>query len=69
MYNELALIIALNLNDNYLFQMHLFDVDIPGGITFQESKTISPGDDLVTFDTRKVFSYAPFTLQTRFEPA
>ncbi|KAK2175736.1 hypothetical protein NP493_711g02038 [Ridgeia piscesae] len=27
------------------------DVDIPGGITFQESKTITAGDNLVTFDT------------------
>lgn len=32
-------------------KMHLFDVDIPGGITFQESKTITAGDELVTFDT------------------
>lgn len=26
------------------FQLHLFDVDIPGGITFKESDDITPGD-------------------------
>ncbi|KAI0218081.1 Omega-amidase NIT2 [Lamellibrachia satsuma] len=31
--------------------MHLFDVDIPGGITFMESKTFTPGDAFATFDT------------------
>ena len=37
----------------YLFQLHLFDIDIPGKITFQESKTLTAGNDFVTFDTRK----------------
>ena len=36
-----------------MFQIHLFDIDIPGKITFQESKTLSPGDSCTTFDTRK----------------
>ncbi|KAH0515969.1 Omega-amidase NIT2 [Microtus ochrogaster] len=31
--------------------IHLFDIDVPGKITFQESKTLSPGDSLSTFDT------------------
>ena len=33
-------------------KMHLFDIDIPGGITFQESKTLSAGNRVATFDTR-----------------
>jgi len=32
-------------------KVHLFDVDIPGRITFQESKVLSPGNQLTTFDT------------------
>ena len=33
-------------------QLHLFDIDVPGKITFQESKTLSPGDSFSTFETR-----------------
>lgn len=29
--------------------MHLFDIDIPGKIRFQESETLSPGNKLTTF--------------------
>lgn len=32
-------------------KMHLFDIDVPGKIRFQESETLSPGNDLLTFDT------------------
>ncbi|MGI6513947.1 MAG: carbon-nitrogen hydrolase family protein [Syntrophomonadaceae bacterium] len=32
-------------------KLHLFDVDIPGGITFFESDTLSPGKDVTTFTT------------------
>ncbi len=32
-------------------KMHLFDVDIPGGITFFESETLSPGQEVTTFST------------------
>lgn len=32
-------------------KMHLFDIDIPGRMTFRESDTLSPGDALATFDT------------------
>lgn len=32
-------------------KVHLFDIDIPGGIKFTESDTLSPGDALATFDT------------------
>jgi omega-amidase len=32
-------------------KIHLFDIDVPGKITFQESKTLSPGNSLTVFDT------------------
>jgi len=32
-------------------KMHLFDVDIPGGISFQESSVVAPGNDVTVFDT------------------
>ncbi|GBP95860.1 Omega-amidase NIT2 [Eumeta japonica] len=31
-------------------KIHLFDIDIPGKITFKESETLSAGDKLTTFD-------------------
>lgn len=34
------------------FQIHLFDIDVPGKIRFQESETLSPGNSLSVFDTR-----------------
>jgi omega-amidase len=37
-----------------ILQMHLFDIDIPGKITFKESTNLSPGNDFTTFDTRKI---------------
>ena len=30
--------------------MHLFDIDIPGKITFQESMVLGPGNSLGMFD-------------------
>jgi omega-amidase len=32
-------------------KVHLFDIDIPGKITFQESKTLTAGQDLTIVDT------------------
>ncbi|XP_067849236.1 omega-amidase NIT2 [Heptranchias perlo] len=32
-------------------KIHLFDIDVPGKITFHESETLSPGNTLCTFDT------------------
>ena len=32
-------------------QVHLFDIDIPGGITFKESETLSPGGVGTVVDT------------------
>ena len=32
-------------------KMHLFDIDIPGKITFKESDTLTGGNELATFDT------------------
>ena len=31
--------------------MHMFDIDVPGGIRFQESEVLSPGSGFLTFDT------------------
>jgi predicted amidohydrolase len=32
-------------------KMHLFDVDVPGGVRFAESATCKPGDEVVVADT------------------
>lgn len=32
-------------------KMHLFDIDIKGGQYFKESETLTPGDEITTFDT------------------
>lgn len=32
-------------------KIHLFDIDVPGKIRFQESETLSPGDSLSVIDT------------------
>lgn len=33
-------------------KIHMYDVDIPGGITFFESKSLAPGSQLTVFETR-----------------
>ncbi|XP_069060852.1 omega-amidase NIT2 isoform X2 [Pleurodeles waltl] len=33
-------------------KIHLFDINVPGKICFQESETLSPGDSFSVFDTR-----------------
>ncbi|CAL8470724.1 g10266 [Coccomyxa elongata] len=32
-------------------KVHLFDIDIPGGVTFKESETLSPGESITVVDT------------------
>ncbi|CAN0548755.1 unnamed protein product, partial [Ectocarpus sp. 8 AP-2014] len=32
-------------------KVHLFDIDVPGGITFKESDTLSPGDSITMVET------------------
>lgn len=32
-------------------KMHLFDIDVKDGITFRESDTLSPGNDITVFET------------------
>lgn len=32
-------------------KVHLFDIDVPGKITFKESDTLSPGNSITLFDT------------------
>lgn len=34
----------LELIPDHVSQIHLFDIDIPGGITFKESETLAGGD-------------------------
>ena len=36
-------------------QLHLYDVDVPGKIKFQESEFLSPGNELFMFETGKFF--------------
>lgn len=36
---------------NWLLQVHLFDIDVPGKIRFQESETLSSGNQVTVFDT------------------
>ena len=39
-----------------MYQMHMFDVNVPGGIRFQESEVLSPGNGFLTFDTGTIFA-------------
>ncbi|MFZ2256935.1 MAG: carbon-nitrogen hydrolase family protein [Clostridiaceae bacterium] len=32
-------------------KVHLFDINVKGGISFQESETLTPGDEITVFDT------------------
>ena len=32
-------------------QLHLYDVNVPGKITFQESEFLAPGSEFFTFET------------------
>ncbi|CAG9813288.1 unnamed protein product [Phaedon cochleariae] len=48
-------------------KMHLFDIDIPGKITFKESDILSPGSDLVTFDVEGVKVGLGICYDLRFE--
>jgi omega-amidase len=36
-------------------KVHLFDIDVPGGITFKESDTLSAGEGMTAFDGGKAF--------------
>ena len=46
--------------------MHLFDIDVPGKIRFQESEVLSPGNELMTFDTG-VYSVCHFSQYLAFK--
>jgi omega-amidase len=37
----------------FQFQIHLFDIDIPGKMTFRESDALSAGQDITIFETDK----------------
>lgn len=47
--------------------MHLFDIDIPGGITFKESEVLSAGDKLATFKMNDVEIGMGICYDLRFE--
>lgn len=38
-------------------QIHLFDIDIPGKITFMESKTLTAGETPTVVDTGLIYSF------------
>lgn len=48
-------------------KVHLFDIDIPGKISFQESSTISPGNWITVFDTRTFLLQQTKTINTSSE--
>jgi len=35
-------------------KVHLFDIDVPGKIKFQESETLNPGNEITTFKTKNL---------------
>lgn len=37
-------------------QVHLFDIDIPGKQSFKESDVLSPGNNLLSYDTGKDYN-------------
>ena len=56
-------------------QVHLFDIDVPGKITFKESEVMSPGQHLTMFDTcmsdllsSAYWSHSLFTICVLFNP-
>ncbi|XP_022906674.1 omega-amidase NIT2 [Onthophagus taurus] len=48
-------------------KMHLFDIDIPGGITFKESDILHGGNDLATFEMGKTKIGVGICYDLRFE--
>ncbi|XP_018563400.1 omega-amidase NIT2 [Anoplophora glabripennis] len=48
-------------------KMHLFDIDIPGGITFKESDVLHAGNELVTFDFEGIKVGLGICYDLRFE--
>ena len=42
--------------------MHMFDIDVPGGIRFQESEVLSPGNGFLTFDTGTISTHSQLLL-------
>lgn len=44
------------------FQLHLYDVDVPGKIKFQESEFLTPGNEFFTFETGMLWPMKPTAL-------
>ena len=51
-YRRTSTISSSSLNV-FSLKIHLFDIDVPGKIRFQESETLSPGNSLSMFETRE----------------
>lgn len=51
-YNTSVLIDAAGEIGASYRKIHLFDIDIPGQVSFKESTNVAPGKDLVTCDTQ-----------------
>jgi omega-amidase len=48
-------------------KIHLFDIDIPGKISFQESATLSPGNCITVFDTGKFLIQQSKTIKIKMK--
>lgn len=48
-------------------KMHLFDIDIPGKITFKESEILHPGSELATFNINGIKAGIGICYDLRFE--
>lgn len=48
-------------------KMHLFDIDIPGGITFKESEVLAAGNELATFEIDNIKVGLGICYDIRFE--
>lgn len=48
-------------------KMHLFDIDIPGGITFKESDILTAGNELATFKINDILIGIGICYDLRFE--
>lgn len=55
---------AVVLRHVCFLQVHLFDIDIPGKMTFKESETLTPGESLLLLIAR--FSDIAMCLPKRF---
>lgn len=48
--------------------MHMFDIDIPGKVTFKESDIYSAGEEMITISLAKGFDEKWYSTQERYKP-